>query len=556
MTETVRRHAPPHPGRRGFAALLAANAAGKGDHVAFRFLARAGAVDADLTWAELFEAAGRQAGALHDFRGRQVGLLCNRPRDFVVSLAAIFLARAVAVPMPATLSRRSSEHIGAIISAADLAAIIAPADVLAADWLTTRMAPTLSRLPLEDLRNHAGVHPDQGDDFDVDLPLILQFTSGSTGRPKGVALSQSNLLANCEAIVEAYQLGPEDIGLSWLPLHHDMGLVGHVLVPIFLGGRSVIMDPLRFLQKPLSWLEAIGRERATITSAPNFAYELCNLAASSASGPALDLAGLATAVCGGEPVLPETLDGFVENFARFGFRQSAFAPSYGLAESALLVSTGKNAYGPAKLVSRDGPHAVRSFIDLGNPVAGMRVRIVDPVERRECTEREIGEIEIAGTSVGQRLDHERSEWTPTGDLGFLTAGRLAVSGRLKDMLVLRGENLPPADVEAAAMRVGGALVTGGVAAIGVNRDGTQALVVVAEVRSGQRPPLDDLRRRMREAVSTATGHVPEDIVLVNPASLPRTTSGKLQRSRITALYESGGLLAAFDREPAAPLSHA
>jgi acyl-CoA synthetase (AMP-forming)/AMP-acid ligase II len=343
--DAARGAGPWIPENRGFAALLAENAARGGNEVAFRFLARGIADHVDMTWAELLQAASRRAGALQDFRERQIGLLCNRPQDFVVSLAAIFLAGAIAVPMPATLNRRSSEHVRAIIAAADLAAIVAPAGVLGADWLADGVADNVRRLPLEKIGN-LGSPPLPATGANFAAPGILQFTSGSTGQPRGIALSQSNLITNCQAIVGAYGLGRKDIGLSWLPLHHDMGLVGHVLVPILLGGRSVIMDPLRFLQKPLSWLEAIGRERATITSAPNFAYELCNLAAPGAVD--LDLASLSTAICGGEPVLAETLDNFVENFARFGFKRAALAPSYGLAEATLLVSTGKIVDGPAK----------------------------------------------------------------------------------------------------------------------------------------------------------------------------------------------------------------
>jgi acyl-CoA synthetase (AMP-forming)/AMP-acid ligase II len=185
----------------------------------------------------------------------------------------------------------------------------------------------------------------------------------------------------------------------------------------------------------------------------------------------------------------------------------------------------------------------------------MRVRIVDPETRTVLAEREIGEIEIAGTSVGKRLDREPSEWTPTGDLGFLTRDRLVLSGRLKDTIILRGENLPPTDVEAAAMPASRALVPGGIAALGINCDGTQVMVVVAEVRR-HRQPLDDLARKMRELIGAATGHVPSDVVFVNPGSLPRTTSGKLQRGKIAALYEQRGLEPAFQKAPPNPPSHA
>jgi acyl-CoA synthetase (AMP-forming)/AMP-acid ligase II len=528
---------------------FAARAADHGGAVAFRFLGRKLQVVSELTWGELWHQGC--AGALHliraDLRGHRIGLLCPNGRDFVLALAAVLLAGGTAVPMPATLGRRSASRTRFIREAADLSAIIAPQSVAHAQPTSTHASKHVKWITSESL------HPDGCSAvdfselcFEPSAPLILQFTSGSTGLPKAVLLSHANVIANCSAIAGAYDLNDASVGLSWLPLHHDMGLVGHVLLPLWLGGRSVIMDPLRFIQQPLSWLQAIGKEQATITSAPNFAYELCSRAATTASDVGLELGSLTTAVCGGEPVVPETVEEFVRQFGRHGFRRAAFAPSYGLAEATLLVATGKSCEGPsfveAPIDQAAGAPRAR-YTTLGRPVPGVRVRIVDPENNAQLPKGRIGEIEVAGPSVGTPVSGEIDEWIRTGDLGFLHQGGLCVTGRSKELLILRGENVFPADVEAAALGASPVILPGGVAAIGLERDGTQAMILVVELqssRAGQRPGTE-LRRAICERVASITGHVPDQIVLVNGRVLPRTTSGKLQRAEVRALVSTGQL---------------
>jgi acyl-CoA synthetase (AMP-forming)/AMP-acid ligase II len=448
--------------------------------------------------------------------------------------------------MPATLGRRSASRTRFIREAADLSAIIAPQSLADAQstgsnddskhvkWITPESLHQDGRFGLSEIC------------FEPSAPLILQFTSGSTGLPKAALLSHDNVIANCSAIACAYDLNDASVGLSWLPLHHDMGLVGHVLLPLWLGGRSVIMDPLRFIQQPLSWLQAISKEQATITSAPNFAYEMCNRAAPAAGDVGLELGSLATAVCGGEPVVSKTIEEFVRQFGRHGFRRAAFAPSYGLAEATLLVASGKSCEGPSFVkapVGRAAGAPRARYTTLGRPVPGVRVRIVDPENSAELPEGRIGEIEVAGTSVGTPVSGAISEWIRTGDLGFLHKGGLCVTGRSKELLILRGENVFPADVEAAALGASPLIRPGGVAAVGLERDGTQAMILVVELRSSRagRQPRTDLRRAICERVISITGHVPDQIVLVSGRVLPRTTSGKLQRAEIQALVSTGRL---------------
>ncbi len=550
---------------RGFARRLAERVSESGNSVGFRFLARRHGATRDLRWEDVWRQGTRGASHLIEagLAGRRVGLLCPAAPDLVLGLVAAILAGAIAVPMPATLNRRSAPRIRSIAQAADLAAVIAPESIFAADWLMEAgLSSAIMRVTVEVLRSG-----DADRDIDVDTdparPLLLQFTSGSTGAPRGVLLSHANIAANCAAIATAYDIHPGSIGVSWLPLHHDMGLVGHLLMPLWQGGRSAFMDPLVFLQKPLSWLEAVSNERATITSAPNFAYELCTRAAAGADALELDLSSLTAAICGGEPVMPETMENFIACFQRFGFKRAAFAPSYGLAEATLLVASGRTRAGPMTTTPPRSPASAspeRSLTVLGEAVPGMRLRVTDPESRELVADGTVGEVEIAGTSVGQIDGMPPGGWLPTGDLGFLWEGRLCIAGRRKELLILRGQNVFPADVEAAAQAVSLSIVPGGCAAVGVERGGTQVMIVIAEVRPTEADESDarQLGAMVGEAIAAATSYVPDDVVLVGAGTLPRTTSGKLRRGEIAALYLAGKLQprSAISLRPKVPFAHA
>jgi acyl-CoA synthetase (AMP-forming)/AMP-acid ligase II len=383
-------------------------------------------------------------------------------------------------------------------------------------------------------------------------PALMQFTSGSTGAPRGVVLSNGNLAANCAAIVEAYGLSAATRGFSWLPLHHDMGLVGHILTPLWIGCRSTIMDPLLFLQSPLRWLRRAGEEQATITSAPNFAYQLCVREAEAGADLAgIDLSSVTAAVCGGEPVWPDTVARFCAAFEPFGFDRDAFAPSYGLAEATLLVSSGRRRGGPRVFAGQvrdpeaaEGTKDIRSVV-LGRPVSGVAVRIVGP-DGRSVPDGTIGEIALSGAGVG-RVSGERqadaAAGVATGDLGFIHDGELVVTGRRKELMILRGANVYPADAEAAASAADPSLNPGGVAAFGMRREGTEEMMVVFEVQRGPLPPevFDGMVRRVNEAVGKATGHVPAAVMAVPYGALPRTTSGKIRRHALADLCRRGAI---------------
>jgi acyl-CoA synthetase (AMP-forming)/AMP-acid ligase II len=552
--------------RLGLAEAIGRHAAVRPDAPAFRFMARDGKVKRTIAWRELHEEGRRIAGALHagGFAGRRVAIVCPEAADFVVALAGCLLAGAVAVPLPAVATRRAAERIAAIVKSAAPAAMIGRDATLREPWIAATLGGSIG-LALEGLadadfeeallqRNEGGVARSEKRQLplasrysplappDGAAPALLQFTSGSTASPRGVMLSHGNLAANCAAIAEAYELDATSIGFSWLPLHHDMGLVGHVLTTFLVGGSSAIMNPLYFLQSPLRWLEQAGTERATITSAPNFAYALCVRAVEEGKHVrGLDLSSLAVAVCGGEPVSAETASRFSETFAAYGFRRSAFAPSYGLAEATLLVASGRRSAGPG--THRRGGNG-SPVVSVGRAVRGMAIRIVDDTGR-PCREAEIGEIEVAGPSVGTIMDAPApvEAVVRTGDLGYLLDGELYVTGRRKELIILRGQNVFPTDIEAAALAADPRLKPGGIAAIGVAEGGTETLLVLIEVdpREGKAGDLARLTGAVSQAVSQASGFMPKSVLPVAVGALPRTSSGKLQRSRIAEMLTGGEL---------------
>ena len=537
VTESIDRHARERP-----------------SDVAFRFLGRHAVDRRDLAWSEVRESAVRVADGLaaRSLAGRPVAIICPDPRDFVIALCGCFYAGAIAVPVPAVATRRSAERIRSIIATAKPGAVLAPAAVLEQAWIASVLeSDGIEGLAVDGVAGAAAT--DAPRSTDLHAAALMQFTSGSTGAPRGVILSHANVSTNCAAIVEAYGLGPQTRGFSWLPLHHDMGLVGHILTPLWVGCRSTIMDPLLFLQSPLRWLRRVSEERATITSAPNFAYELCVKEAETSDLAGVDLSSLTTAVCGGEPVWPETMERFCRTFAPFGFDRAAFAPSYGLAEATLLVSSGKRSGGPrvfsgsVRDAEAPGDHAVEiRTVSLGKPVRGIRLRILD-ADGKECPDGVVGEIEIAGESVGRLVGEGPNVDAPasvaTGDLGFVLGGEVHVSGRRKELIILRGQNVYPADIENAAVRADPAVKPGAVAAVAVRDKGTEAMFVVFEADRavGSKAEFSAICRRLNEAVGRATGHIPSGAIAVPFGALPRTTSGKIRRNAVAELYVGGCL---------------
>ncbi len=401
-------------------------------------------------------------------------------------------------------------------------------------------------------------------------PGMLQFTSGSTGDPKGVVLPHTSLLANILAIGRAAEFQPGDVALAWLPLFHDMGLIGHFLAATAWGLPLVLMPPETFIRRPREWLRAISRYRGSCSAAPNFAYSLCVKKCRDRDLEGVDLSSWRVAFCGAEPINHETVLSFRERFAGHGFRPGTFFPVYGMAEFS-LAATFPRPQTPPRLdrVRRhdleergvaspvDAPAAVPDGTDVvtcvgvGRAMPDHDLRIVD-AEGRLVPDRRVGEIEVRGPSMMSgyyraplaTAEAIRDGWLRTGDMGYVVDGELFVTGRRKEMIIKGGKNLYPMDIEAAAGRVDGIRV-GCCAAFGVSNTarGTEDLVLVCETRVEDAEARAALVAAVRTAVLEAVGATPDAVVLVEPGTVPKTSSGKIQRDLMRKRYASGDLKA-------------
>jgi fatty-acyl-CoA synthase len=551
-----------------------------------------------LTFGELYAAGNRCAAELARRgvpAGGRVALMLPTSRAFFVSYAGILLAGAIPVPIyPPFRADRIEEY------AARQSAILNNAEVCL--LLTFRRAEAVAKLlrprvrsltavvdaeKLIDAADKApppspGVSPlhvtgsraRQGSDI-----ALLQYTSGSTGDPKGVVLTHSNLLANMRAIGEAVQLGPDDVGISWLPLYHDMGLIGAWLTLLHFGTPLAVMSPLAFLTRPERWLQAFHKHRGTIAAAPNFAYELCVRKIADKDIQGVDLSSWRAALNGAEPVNPETLERFAERFASYGFRREAQLPVYGLAEAALGVTIPPLNRGP--LIDRVEREAFTAqgravpaagedetaiaFVSSGGALPRHEVRIVDD-RGDEVADRTEGFLWFRGPSatVGYYRNPEATEallprgpatapgeyaWVNSGDRAYRADGEIYVTGRVKDIIIKGGRNLYPHEVEDLAARAEG-IRKGCIVAFGLKDEtsGTEKMVVVAETRERDGARRSAIASAVTDLVTQGLGLPPDRVELIPPGSIPKTSSGKLRREETKQLYLAGTLSAS--RAPA------
>jgi acyl-CoA synthetase (AMP-forming)/AMP-acid ligase II len=400
-------------------------------------------------------------------------------------------------------------------------------------------------------------------DVDPHSVAFLQYTSGSTGQPKGVAVTHGNLLANEETIRIAFGHDAETVFAGWLPLHHDMGLVGNILQPLYLGIHSVLMSPVAFAQRPIRWLAAVSRYRATTSGAPNFAYELCARRVTEEQLSGLDLSSWQVAFCGAEPVRAETLERFAQRFAPVGFKRESFYPCYGMAEATLFVSGGTPRRGAVikeadaqtlerNLVQAPAPGLPqRKLVSCGRAHDDQRILVVDQESRSPCADGCVGEVWLAGTNVasGYWGDPQSESFAAylvdgsgpflrTGDLGFLDRGELYITGRSKELIIVRGRNVYPHDVE-RCIGQSHLLLDGTVgAAFSLEVADEERLVVVHEVaqRRVTEEDIEEVRSTAAEAVARDLDIRLHDLVLVLPGGIPKTSSGKLQRGRCREMY--------------------
>ena len=484
-----------------------------------------------------------RADRIAEYATRQSNILRNAEARFLVTWRqAENLAKLLQPRVPTLREVLNVQKLGAAGGEAASTDTKAPVDA-AKHWRA-----------VEHLSHHA-----RGDEI-----AFLQYTSGSTGDPKGVVLTHANLLANIRSIISGIHVQASDVCVSWLPLYHDMGLIGAWFVPIFTGVRLVVMSPLAFLSRPERWLRAIQRHRATISPAPNFAYELCVRKIADKDLQGLDLSSWRAAINGAEPVRVETLERFATRFAPYGFRRSALMPVYGLAEGSLAVSVPQmgagykvdridraqfESAGRAEPVSAAGSDvAALEFVDAGKPLPGVEVRIVD-ADGRDAGERREGRLWFRGAAATSGYYHNEAatrellrdeNWLDSGDLAYAADGDLYITGRAKDMIIKAGRNLYPHEVEEIAGRVAG-VRTGCVVAFGApdERTGTERLVVAAELRDAA--SAKRIEGEIASAVAEVMGMPPDVIVMLPAQSIPKTSSGKLRRSETRRLFLEGRL---------------
>jgi amino acid adenylation domain-containing protein len=544
--------------------------------VAFTFLSDGEAEESSLTFADLDRKARAMAASLQEdgMQGQRAMLLLPSGLDYIVSFFGCLYAGVAPVPsFPVHFGRLRREHSWFRGIVADSGSCLA----FAMPELITRAEKEAAQEPaIQKLRwvNPEAIDEAQADRWNFSEPArnslaFLQYTSGSTSTPRGVMVSHGNIMSNQAMIRAACGTDHESTIVSWLPLYHDMGLIGTVLQALYLGARLVFMSPARFLQNPALWLQAISTYRGHSSTGPNFAYELCLRKITREQKAGLDLKSWKIAVNGAEPVRPETMKRFAEAFAECGFDHGAFLPSYGLAEATLMVTGARNgsmaetmqvsARGLEQNVAREpvAGESVRWLAGCGTGDRSQQVRIVNPETGELCPERTIGEIWTSGPSVTQgywnkpeeteyffraRLKNEKENFfLRTGDLGFLAEGQLFITGRLKDLIILRGRNLYPQDIELTMQNCDPSMQPGGGAAFVVEVENDDALVVVQEVQRQQGSDLEKLLTAVREAVLIDHGIQTHAIALVRSGTIPKTTSGKIRRRHCRELYLNGQL---------------
>lgn len=548
------------------------------NRTAYTFLVDGETEEVSLTYGELDVKARAIAARLQRLAalGERVLLLYPPDLEYIAAFFGCLYAGAVAVPVFAPRANRSLSRLQAI--AADAEAKV----VLTTSAVFSRIEPFLAQV--SELQAMHWLVTDNIDEetaqewkepyIDGDTLAFIQYTSGSTASPKGVMVSHANILHNERMIQSAFRQTEQSVILSWLPLYHDMGLIGGVLQPLYVGAHCILMSPVSFLQKPLRWLQAISRYRATTSGGPNFAYDMCVQKIDSARRSELDLSSWSVAFNGSEPVRAETLKQFAKAFEPCGFQPEAFFPCYGLAEATLFVSGNPVVRPPvikmfaAESLAKhrveeqaaDTDVDVQELVSCGTTLLGQETLIVNPETSTPCAPNEVGEIWIAGDSVAkgywnrpeetQNIFHARLTGVSgetllrTGDLGFLHDGELFITGRLKDLIIIRGRNLYPQDIEQTVAECHADLRRGGGVAFSVEVEGEERLVIVQELERHASidvngPDVNALVQRVRQAVTEEHEVQPYAIALVRAGSIPKTSSGKLQRRASRAMFLSG-----------------
>lgn len=540
------------------------------DHRAYTFLLDGESKEEHLTHSELDFRARTIAAVLQQYGATDERVLLLYPPglDYITAFFGCFYAKTVAVPTyPPDLMRleRSMPRFLSIVEDSQPKYALTTSPILSMAKVLMEQYPQLR--PINWIATDS-LSPDLAVEWHepltgLDTLAFLQYTSGSTSKPRGVMLTHDNLLHNLKQIAHGFNLTGGDIGLIWLPPYHDMGLIGGILEPLYAGIPVILMSPLDFLQRPVRWLQAITRYKATVSGGPNFAYELCIRKVKQEHREKLDLSTWDIAFNGAEPVRAQTLERFVETFAPCGFRRAAFYPCYGLAEVCVFGTGGLRSHGPlilsvdentlamgqAKITSTDSQVAL-DLVSSGNTWLDQRIAIVDPETREESPPGHVGEIWLGGQSVAQGywnkteiseetfqariLPSEEGPFLRTGDLGFIRDGELFVTGRIKDLIIIDGFNHYPQDIEYTVEKSHPALRKGCSAAFSIQLEEQEKLIVVAELArhtayESDRIGPGAIHKAIRSAVSKEQDLRVHEIILLKAGTIPKTSSGKIKR---------------------------
>ncbi len=533
--------------------------------IVFKFLQNGEQETDKLTYEELDQKARAIAFHLRKIinRGDRILLLYPPGLEFISAFFGCLYADAIAVPVNPPRPNRPANRLLAIKLNSEATLAITTTSLL--NKLQSKLAnyPELSTLPLittDDININLASEW-EASAATIDSLAFLQYTSGSTGTPKGVMITHGNLLHNSEYIKQAFELTPESVSVSWLPSFHDMGLIDGIIQPLYTGFLTVLMGPEFFIQSPWRWLQAITNYQATHCGGPNFAYDLCTQKITSQQISSLDLSSWESAYSGSEPVRRNTLESFTAKFAPYGFRAHSFYPCYGMAESTLMISGGRIQEKPIycttatealaqKLVvqTSEDHQNVRHIVGCGQAWLNTRIVIAEPDSLQQCTSEQIGEIWVSGESVAQGYwnqpelseiafgaylaDTNERPFLRTGDLGFLRDGELFITGRMKDLIIIRGRNYYPQDIELTVENSHPALRANCSATFAIENNNTEHLIVVVEVERTHLRHLNvtDIVAAISESIMQQHEIQAYGTVLIKTGSIPKTSSGKIQRS--------------------------
>jgi fatty-acyl-CoA synthase len=547
----------------------ARDAASSVTHKGFTFLDN-DLIATDWAFSDICKEAKRIGASLQAIglsKGARVALVLSSPQDFVLSFLGAVSAGVMPVPLypPLALGRMDNyiDRAEGILKVSGAKVLLTSTDYVPVfQPLLGRGSSLKSIIEIETLRAGTSALPLRETTVEPDDPCFLQFTSGSTSAPRGVIVTHGNLLANARAIIKALEVkADQDRAVSWLPLYHDMGLIGFVIASLVAQTPVVFIPTIAFVKHPGVWMETVHKYRASITFGPNFAFDLAAKRAPKNSRDPLDLSCLRVLGCGAEPINPKTLEKFLSAFQPFGLKSNAIMPSYGMAEATLAIAF-DHLYRPVqKLVIDRHAYEVRNIalplngeshyspnrfelVSCGRTFEGHELRILDE-KGQSLPEGRVGEIVFRGPSVTPGYFHNseasrqllRGGWLHTGDLGFIMRGDLYVSGRAKDLVIINGRNYPPQAIEWVVEEVTG-IRKGSVVAFSVDGTSTEKLIIIAETTTTENP---ELEQAVTEQIRSAFGLPVHKVVLVGRGSIPKTSSGKLQRRKTKALFE-GGLL--------------